>query len=55
MVVDSVIVTGMGVIVRSSALLEMTRTDITLVIEQMAERSALSIGLGPSAKRIAKQ
>ena len=49
MVVDSVIVTGMGAIVCSSALLEMTRTDITLVIEQMVVRSAWRIGLGPSA------
>lgn len=55
MVVNSVTVTGMGAIVRSSALLTMTRTGITLVIEQMVVRCVWKIGLDPSAKRTAKQ
>lgn len=38
MVVNSVIVTGMGAIVRSSANLTMTHMGITLVIGQMVVR-----------------
>ena len=55
MVVNNVIVTGMGASVRSSAVLTMTRTDIALVVEQMVVRFAWKIDLDPSAKRIAKQ
>ena len=47
--------TGMGAIVRSSALLTMIRTGNTLVIEQMVVRFVWKIGLDPSAKRFAKQ
>lgn len=55
MVVSSVIGTGMEATVPFSAFLTMTRTGITLVIEQMVVRFVWKIGLDPSAKRIAKQ
>ena len=55
MVVNSVIVTGMGAIVRSSAHLTMTHMGITLVTEPMVVKFVWKIGLDPSAKHIAKQ
>lgn len=55
MVVNSVIVTGMGAIVRFSAHLAMTHMGITLVTEQMVVRFVWKIGLDPSAKHIATQ
>ena len=55
MEVKSVIVTGMGPIVRSSVDLTMTHMGITRVTEQMVVRFVWKIGLDSSAKNIAKQ
>ena len=55
MIVNSVIVTGMGAIVRFSAHLTMTLMGITLVTEQMVVKFVWKTGLDPSAKHIAKQ